>query len=395
MRSFHLPSDSFRALFLLVTAALLIGANACEKAKTPEAAVQTVQMGTAEEIQPDTAQRFSTTILPNMQVDLAFKSPGIVQEIYQVHGADGRVRDVEPGDRVVQGTQLASVRSIDYQQRLEQTEAGVQQAQAQWDEARVAFAKAELDYNRAQNLYASSSLTKPDFDRAKASYESTRAQVQAAQAASEGVRSQADQAKLSLGDTAIRAPFTGFVTARNIAKGGLVGSSPAAMSMIDTHVVKAQFAVPDTSLSQVRLGQRLTIELDSQKRPRTGTVIAISPQADPKSRVFSVDVSIGNADGAIRPGMIGSVTLAQPRHVTSRLAIPASAIVRAPDGGFGVYRVENREGKTYALTQSIEIGSTYGNAIEVTKGLSKGQRIVILGGELLRSGQEIRVLPYF
>ena len=44
------------------------------------------------------------------------------------------------------------------------------------------------------------------------------------------------------------------------------------------------------------------------------------------------------------------------------------------------------------MSQSIQIGNTYGNAIEVTGGVSKGERIVALGGELLRNEQEIRVL---
>jgi multidrug efflux system membrane fusion protein len=69
-------------------------------------------------------------------------------------------------------------------------------------------------------------------------------------------------------------------------------------------------------------------------------------------------------------------------------------VVRAPGNpqGFAVFRIENREGKNYASAQPVEVGKTYGNAIEVTSGVSNGERIVALGGELLRNGQEIRVL---
>ena len=213
------PFPARLGCFLVI--GLLFAAGACAKKKTPEAAIQTVQVGTVEEIEPNTPQRYSATILPNMQVDLAFKSPGLIDRIHQVRGADGRIRDIEPGDAVTQGTQLALVRPVDYQQRVEQGEAGVRQAQAQLAEARAAYVNAERDYTRAQNLYSTASLIKPDFDQAQARYESTRAQVQAAQAGIENAQAQVSQAKLSLSDTALPAPFTGFITARNIVKGSL------------------------------------------------------------------------------------------------------------------------------------------------------------------------------
>jgi RND family efflux transporter MFP subunit len=380
------------ALLSLVT--LLAIASGCGGKKPPAAAVQTVQAGFVEEIEPDAAERYSATILPNLQVNLAFKSPGLIEEVYQVRGADGRRRDVEPGDKVAEGTHLASVRPIDYQQKVEQGEAGVRQAQARLEQAKAAFTNAGLNYTRANNLYSSASLIKPDFDQAQAQYDSTQAQVQAAQAVVESARTQADQAKTSLKDTVLQAPFSGFVIARNVSKGSLVGNSTVGFSIIDTHVVKAEFAIPDTSLRGVRLGQRLLMNLDAMPNAVAGIVTAISPQADPKSRVFSVELTIANANSAIRPGMIGSLGLAGAAHPASRLVIPLSAVVRAPANpqAFGVFRIETRDGKSYAVAQPIQIGNTYGNAIEVTSGVSKRERIVALGGELLQSEQEIRVL---
>lgn len=373
--------------------ALLAVATACGRKEPVPAEIQTVQAATVDEMEPNLPERYSATILPNMQVDLAFKSPGLIDQVHQVRGADGRLRDVEPGDRVAAGTELANVRPIDYEQKIEQGEAGVGQAEAQLAQAKAAFANAELDYTRAKNLYSSASLTKPDFDRAHAQYESTQAQVQAAQSAVSAARSQVSQAKLSLGDTVLRAPFTGFVTARNVSKGSLVGNATPGFSMIDIQVVKAEFAIPDTSLRGVRLGEHLMVALDALQRPVSGVITSISPQADPKSRVFSVDVTIPNASGSIRPGMIGNLSFAAAAHPGKRLAIPLSAVVRAPGNpqGFAVFRIQSREGKNYAAAQPVQVGNTYGNAIEVLQGVSKGERIVALGGELLRNGQEIRV----
>jgi RND family efflux transporter MFP subunit len=193
----------------------------------------------------------------------------------------------------------------------------------------------------------------------------------------------------------VKAPFTGWITARNIQRGSLVGNATVGFTMVNTSVVKANFAVPDTSLKTIRLGQRLVLTLDALAHPVSGVVTAVSPEADPKTRVFSIEVSLPNRSDEIRPGMIGSLTLGAARENAPRLVAPLSAIVRAPAGGgsFAIYRVEDRDGKTYAIAQAVALGGTLGNSIEVTKGVTAGERIVALGGELLRNGQEVRILP--
>ena len=343
--------------------ALVVVLAGCTEKKAPEAGIQTVQAGVVEEIQPDVPERYSAVVLPNLQVDLAFKSAGLIAEVHQVKGADGRWRDVEPGDKVAAGTVLASVRPVDYQQRLQMGQSGVQQALAQLDEAKVSLKDAELDYTRAKALYGSASLTKPDFDRAQAHYDSSKAQVVAAQAAVESARTQSSEAKVALEDTILRAPFTGFVIARNVSRGTLVGNSTVGFSLIDTHVVKADFAVPDTSLQGVHLGQKLTVALDALPNPALGVVTAIAPQADAKSRVFSIEVTLANDRDAIRPGMIGSLTLAGSAHPTTRLVIPsrpwcARQITRKGSAFFGLKSATARHLRPHKLFKSAKLSAT-------------------------------------
>jgi hypothetical protein len=134
-------SDVWRSWQMLpVMAASLLMATACRSKAPPEAVPQTVQVGTVQRIQPDTPQRYSAAILPNTQADLAFKSPGLIETIHQVRGADGRLRDVQPGDRVIKGTELATVRPLDYRQKVEQGQASIRQAGAQFAAAKAASA---------------------------------------------------------------------------------------------------------------------------------------------------------------------------------------------------------------------------------------------------------------
>jgi multidrug efflux system membrane fusion protein len=163
---------------------------------------------------------------------------------------------------------------------------------------------------------------------------------------------------------------------------------------MDTHLVKAVFAIPDLSLKNVRLGQRQTVVLDAVQRLLQGIVTSISPQADPKGRVFSVEVTLDNPKEEVRPGMIGTLILGSVKTLP-RLVVPLGAVVHSPTHpeGFAVFLIRNRDGKMYAEAQDIQIGNTYGNSIEVISGVTAGERIVALGGSLLRNGQEVRLLP--
>jgi multidrug efflux system membrane fusion protein len=392
---------------LLVISALLLAS--CGKEKHLEPVVQVVRAGVVEEIQPDVTERYSASIEPFAKVDLAFKSGGIVEGILQVRGADGRVRNVEAGDKVAKGAELAQVRPLDYEHALEQAdarraeaEAQVAHAQAQLAQARANFNTSEIEYTRANNLFQSASLVKPQYDQAKGRYESDTASVAAAEAGAKAAedslanaRAVVKEAKLSLSDTTVRAPFAGWVSARNVDRGSLVGASTVGFSLQDTHLVKAVLGVPDTALRGIRLGQKQAVRLEALQRAIPGVITSISPEADPQSRVFAIEVTIENAREQIRPGMIGSLTLDGSRDSRPRFVVPLSAVVRAPanPNGFAVFRLAVRDGKSYASAQTVEIGETFGNSIEVKHGLVPGQRIISLGGALVRDGQQVSVIP--
>jgi multidrug efflux system membrane fusion protein len=93
--------------------------------------------------------------------------------------------------------------------------------------------------------------------------------------------------------------------------------------------------------------------------------------------------------------MIGSVTFGGTRDLRPRLVVPLSAVVRAPadPNGFAVFRLIERGGKSCASAQTIAIGQTFGNSIEVTRGLTAGQRIIAAGASMVHEGQQVSLLP--
>jgi RND family efflux transporter MFP subunit len=329
--------------------------------------------------QSSAALRYSASLVPYTQVDVAFRTTGYITEVRQVKSADGRTRNVGVGDYVTKGTVLAHIRRQDLKNQADESGAQVDAALAQ-------HTQAEQDFNRAKALYASQSLTKPDYDQAQARFDSTLAAVNQAQAAQR-------QAQLTLNDSQLEAPISGYVLARNIDLGTLASPSSAAFTIADTSAVKATFGVPEEALNLVHLGQPLTLLLQNDADQYSGRVTSISPSADARSRVFTIEVPLSNRQNKLRPGMIASVELGGKRE-TSQPSVPLSAIVPYPgeSGQFAVAAADQESGQWKAHIRRVTVGATYGSSVSVT-GVHAGEKVIAIGAQLVKDGDSLSVIP--
>jgi multidrug efflux system membrane fusion protein len=308
-----------------------------------------------------------------------FRTSGYVTGVKQVRGADGQVRDIGTGDYVEKGTVLAQVRPEDMKNQ-------VAQAQAQLDQAVAQHTQADQDLGRAKALFSTQSITKPDYDQSQQRFNSTLAAVDNAQAALR-------QAELTLGDSDLKAPFSGVLLNRSIDLGSLGSPSMAAFTLADISSAKATFGVPDYALSRVRLGQQLSIAVQDDVTPFVGYITSISPSADPRNRVFAIEVTVANHGGRLKPGMIASLSLGESSR-SSAPSVPLSAIVPYPSepGQFAVMVAEERAGKRIASLREVQLGATHESSIAVV-GVQPGEKVIAVGAQLVKDGEPIEVIP--
>lgn len=363
---------------VLLASVLLCGCGREEKAvhePTP------VRVSAATNVAENAGLRYSANIDALTEVSLAFKSGGYVDRILERKGADGRVRILQVGDRVSQGEVLAHVRESEYVDRANSAKAQIDQAQASYD-------KAKLDYERASNLYKADSFTKAQYDAAKSIFDSSGASIESAKATWQ-------QANTALNDCSLRSPLSGWVLSRQVEVGTLVGAGSPGFVLADMHLVKAVFGVPDTRVNSVKLGAKQTITTTSLPEEFNGHITSVSPSADPKSRVFSVEVTIPNPGNRLKPGMIATLNLGPGGTPADVTIVPLSAVVRStqnPDG-FAVFVVSQQTGKSVAHERAVEIGDTFGNSINIAKGLRPGESVVVTGSTLIKDGEEVKVIP--
>jgi RND family efflux transporter MFP subunit len=360
--------------------ATIIATSGCQEPKkvaakspTPVHVVDVASYSSSEDL------RYSASVLPFAQASLSFKSAGYVTEIKQVMGADGRRRDIGPGDYVARGAVLAQIRHQDLKNQLDQATATLSAAQAQHVEA-------TKDYDRAKTLYASESLTKPDFDQAQAKFDTTFAAVDQAKA-------NVHQAQLALQDADLTAPFSGYVIARNIELGNLAAPGSSAITIADTSAVKIGFGVPDYAVKRLRLGQQFSIHLQDDPKEYNGRVTSIAASADEKNRVFAIEVTVPNPKATLKPGMIASLSLTGVHHAPVT-ALPLSAVIADPgsSGRYAVFVAKEQGGKWVAHLREVALGETHESDVAVD-GVNPGEKVVAVGAADLKDGDFIQVIP--
>ena len=426
-------SKGYIPIFLLI-AALLVGC----KAKPASPVAKPVRTKAVEVLANTSALRYSASIGPSTQIELAFKVGGYVSAIQQVRGVDGQMHYLQGGDVVKKGSVLATVRQGDYQVKVNQAEsqasearAGVEAAksqkvqaesnvmaaQAQLAEAEAAFAKAQQDFQRAKTLFNSQSITKPEYDSAKtqsdvaearvaaakAHLNTTRAaakvaaaQIDAMEAKNRGANEVVKEARIPYGDTTLRAPMDCTVLKRDIEVGSLIAPGKAGFTIADLRTVKAVFGVPDRSVGTLKLGMPLKVVMEAiSDREFGGQITAVSPAADAKSRVFDIEITIPNPDNLLKAGMVVSIEVDAGPVPVDVLVVPVNAVIQSKEtpGTYALFVVENQNGKQVARLRNVKLGDAYGNTVAVTEGLKKGEQVITTGVTMVLDGDLVQIVP--
>ena len=231
---------------------------------------------------------------------------------------------------------------------------------------------AERSFARTKQLLAKNIASQAEYDRAEADLKVAQAAV--------------DLAGVMLSKATIRSPIKGVFNKRLMDKGEFVGPGTPLCEVVNSDRVKVVAAVPEKDIPFVRTGDRMTVTFDSIHQERTGTVLFQSQSADPRTLTFEVKLAVDNPEGAIRPGMIARVELVR-RRVAEAVTVPIFAVIKREDGY--VVFVENG-GRAHE--RPVEPGFFDGERVVVTKGLARGDRLIVVGQRDLLGGDQVQVV---
>jgi len=332
--------------------------------------------------------------------DLALDVAGLVTKV-----------NVKSGDEVKEGQVLLQLRDSEDIAQLQQLEA--------------AAALAQVTFGRAKQQLAVEAVSKADYD-------STAADLKAKQAA-------VAQQKVNVAKKQLRAPFAGRAGIITVNPGAYLNSGATIVTLQQIDPVFVDFHLPQKSLAELRVGQRVALTLDAYPgKTFEGTLTAINPKIDGDTRNVQVEASVPNHDRILTPGMFANVSIdigEKQRYLT----LPQTAIVYNPYGET-VYLVKKKSefDKSQAAAAAannaaakpdaakdkdakakaddkkadekkdaakggpgpddlvaqqafVTTGATRGDQVAIAKGLDEGAEVVTSGQVKLKSGAPITI----
>jgi RND family efflux transporter MFP subunit len=311
---------------------------------------------------------------------------------------------VDVGDRVKAGQLLAVLEIPELQDEIRQDEAAVKRAgeeirraQADVERAQSAHEVAHLNATRLAGVIKTrpNLVAQQDVDEATGRDRVSEAQVSTAEATLASAREQLEVAKAAQSKTQtlydysrITAPFTGIITHRYADTGAMIQAGTSSQSQAMPIVRLSQndrlrlvIPVPESAVPRIHLGGQVAVAIQSLHKTVSGTVARFADRLDTDTRTMHVEVDVPNADLTLVPGMYADATLVLD-SVKNAIVAPVQALDRTPDGA-RVF-VVGRDGKLEA--RNVQLGLESDDHIEVTRGLSDGDLVVVGSRAQLKAG---------
>jgi RND family efflux transporter MFP subunit len=356
-------SGRLAGLCAVLLAALLTGCQRDDGTDTGPPPIRPVRVVAVEKLPGGESVTLTGTIQAKEDVGLAFRTGGQLIE-----------RLVNVGDKVEAGQVVARLDSEIEQQSLLAARANLAAARAQLAEARNTV-------GRYEPLVARGFVARQQFDRAVETRNAAQAQVDA-------VAAQVAAAENQLSFTTLIADGPGIVTARGAEPGEVVRAGQTIVQLAREGGRDAVFDVPPRVLELASAYDDVRVALSTDPAVTTkGRVREVAPQADPVTRTFLVRVGLAAPPPSMRLGstVTGTVQLGG----TPGIALPSSALTSA-QGNPAVWVLDPRDNRV--ALRNVEVIRYELDRVVVGGGLSPGEIVVTAGVQVLRPGQQVRLL---
>jgi HlyD family secretion protein len=304
---------------------------------------------------------------------------------------------VQEGSRVRKDDVIARLEDLDVKATREQAAANVQVARANLTQGQAEQKDAETALKRSQGLLAEGFVSQASHDIAVARYNKSTAQIASLQASIAAAVANLRGAQVAVEQTLIRAPFDGVVLTKAANVGDIVtpfssalDSKGAVVTMADMTTLEVEADVSESSLSKVRIGQPVEIQLDAlpDKRFR-GEVSRTVPTVDRSKATVMTKIRFLEPDARVLPEMSAKAAFLSKEvgdaERTARPAVNPAAITNR-SGRDVVFVV--KEGKLAEVP--IETGAKIGDLVEIRRGPQPGEKVVLRPLEKLRDGTAVK-----
>ncbi|HVB33146.1 MAG TPA: efflux RND transporter periplasmic adaptor subunit [Patescibacteria group bacterium] len=330
------------------------------------------------------------------------------------------------GGLVHAGQLLATLENKDLQAALDQAKGAYEQAQANYatntkvdlpaqiqsaelsvEETRQAMQASQLVYQSRQKLFEAGAIARNLMDQSHVSYIQARNQYEIALAKLKGLQAvgqkagfQSAQGQLASAKGAyeaalanlqysqIRSPIDGVVTDRPLFEGQMAAAGSPLMTVMDlAHVIGRAYVSPQQA-ALLHVGDPASLAPVQGQADVPAKVTVVSPALDPNSTTVQVWVEANNPGDRLKPGSTVPVNMVA-KTVKNALAVPAAAVLTAPDGTTSVMVIGPDQ---VAHQTNVKEGIREGDEVQIVSGLRAGQQVVTTGAYSVPDGTKVQIV---
>ena len=305
--------------------------------------------------------------------------------------------NVDKGSHVKAGQLLGELENQDLTGAAMKSQGGLAQAEVTYEMTvqksaqDLKFAKQSLDsaqkfYDGRAALYKEGAVSAKDLDdasvalsSAKNTYDLSQKQfdLKVAEGARKAAQGDTENANAVLSYTKITSPIDGVVTDRPNYPGETPATGTPVITIMDLSQIVARAHVAQLEAASLKVGNPATITIPGQPVVVKGKVSLVSPAVDPNSTTVEVWVSAPNPKGSLRPGTSVRVAMVA-ETVAQAVVIPQAALLTTPDGINTVIVLDSDNAPSKKHVK-IGIKDSEAKTVQVTDGLSGGERVVTVG----------------
>lgn len=243
---------------------------------------------------------------------------------------------------------------------------------AQLEQAELQLNNLKSEYDRAKALYEKGGVSKSDF-------ETIELQYKVANTTYENL----------LTNTILKSPLNGVVSARNYDEGDMYTMSAPLYVVQQINPIKAFVAVSEKNYSLLKKGIEVEFTPEALNgKTYVGKVTRIHPTVDATTHTIVAEVTIDNPKFELRPGMYSSARVIFSKG--DAIVVPDTAVLKQQGSGVRTVYVLKADG-TVEL-RIVEVGRHIGSEYVILSGVQAGEKVVVSGQSLLRSGIKVEVI---
>jgi len=274
----------------------------------------------------ETKPRFVTEQVDRGPIEVVVTATGAVNPVTTVQVGtyvSGPILElfVDFNSPVQKGQKVARIDPRPFQVKVQQAEASLANAEAKVAKSRADLALKQLGYERNRTLRARNLIAQNDLDTARSDFDQAKAQLALDQAGVQQAAAQLEEARINLGYTDITSPVDGVVVSRSVDVGQTVAASFQTPTLFqiaqDLTKMQVNANVSESDIGGVHEGQAAWFSVDAHPGRRfEGKVVQVRNAPITLQNVVTYDVVIAveNPELLLKPGMTATVSITTARR---------------------------------------------------------------------------------